>query len=48
MKLWSLKYLEYDTFPMSPAAGSFWEDRGDRHHCRVDLYAPLGSGVVSI
>ena len=28
--------------------GSFWEDRGDRHHCGVDIYAPVGSRVVAI
>jgi hypothetical protein len=28
--------------------GSFWEDRGDRRHCGVDLYAPRGLDVVSI
>ncbi len=28
--------------------GSFWEDRGDRFHCGVDIYAPLGSEVVAI
>jgi murein DD-endopeptidase MepM/ murein hydrolase activator NlpD len=29
-------------------AGSFWEDRGDRFHCGVDIYAPFGSDVVSM
>jgi len=28
--------------------GSFAEDRGDRHHCGVDIYAPSGSDIVSI
>ncbi|MDF0590794.1 M23 family metallopeptidase [Candidatus Methanocrinis natronophilus] len=28
--------------------GSFLEDRGDRRHCGVDIYAPQGSQVVSI
>lgn len=31
--------------PSSP--GSFWEDRGDRHHCGVDIYAPCNSLVVA-
>jgi murein DD-endopeptidase MepM/ murein hydrolase activator NlpD len=33
-----------------PAAGpgSFLEDRGDRRHCGVDIYAPEGSDVFSI
>ncbi|KKH45689.1 M23 family metallopeptidase [Methanosarcina sp. 1.H.A.2.2] len=29
-------------------AGSFWEDRGDRFHCGVDLYAPENTEVLSI
>lgn len=28
--------------------GSFWEDRDDRHHCGVDIYAPVGSRVVAV
>ncbi len=28
--------------------GSFWEDRGDRFHCGVDIYAPLGSQVLAV
>lgn len=28
--------------------GSFWEDRGDRFHCGVDIYTPFGSDVVSV
>ena len=36
------------TFPPEGGAGSFWEDRGDRSHAGVDLYAPAGSRVVSI
>ena len=27
---------------------SFWEDRGDRSHGGIDLYAPVGSPVVAI
>ena len=34
--------------PRDGAAGSFWEDRGDRHHAGVDLYAPAGSRVAAI
>ena len=26
--------------PQKGEAGSFWEDRGDRYHCGVDLYTP--------
>lgn len=28
--------------------GSFWEDRGDRRHCGVDIYALAGADVVSV
>lgn len=34
--------------PQKGEAGSFWEDRGDRYHCGIDLYAPENSEVVSI
>ena len=29
-------------------SGSFWEDRKDRHHCGIDLYAPEGEPVLAI
>lgn len=35
-------------FPPEGTAGSFWEDRGDRCHGGLDLYAPRGSPVVAI
>ncbi len=28
--------------------GSFWEDRGDRHHCGIDLYAEKDEEVYAI
>ncbi|KKG12061.1 M23 family metallopeptidase [Methanosarcina sp. 2.H.A.1B.4] len=34
--------------PQNRDAGSFWEDRGDRYHCGVDLYAPENTEVLSI
>ncbi|KKG16888.1 metalloendopeptidase [Methanosarcina sp. 2.H.T.1A.6] len=34
--------------PQKGEAGSFWEDRGDRYHCGVDLYAPENTEVFSI
>ncbi|MEN6293842.1 MAG: M23 family metallopeptidase [Methanobacterium sp.] len=34
--------------PQKGDAGSFWENRGDRYHCGVDLYAPENTEVVSI
>jgi murein DD-endopeptidase MepM/ murein hydrolase activator NlpD len=34
--------------PQNGEPGSFWEDRGDRYHCGVDLYAPENTEVVSV
>jgi hypothetical protein len=34
--------------PGGGTPGSFWEDRGDRSHAGIDLYAPAGSPVVAI
>lgn len=34
--------------PQRGTPGSFMEDRSDRRHCGVDLYAPTGLEVVSI
>lgn len=34
--------------PSSGNPGSFGEQRGDRRHCGIDLYAPEGSQVVSV
>lgn len=34
--------------PQKGEAGSFWEERGDRFHCGVDLYAPENTEVLSI
>ncbi len=34
-------------FPVS-GQGSFWEDRGDRHHCGIDLYATLGEEIFAL
>lgn len=33
--------------PSSGQPGSFGEDRGDRRHCGVDIYAPEGSSVTA-
>ncbi|MGA2934094.1 MAG: M23 family metallopeptidase [Methanomicrobiales archaeon] len=46
-RYWPLPGTEH-TFPSEGKAGSFWEDRGDRHHAGLDLYAPAGTRVVSI
>lgn len=44
---WPLPGIE-KILPGDGAAGCFWEDRGDRHHTGIDLYAPAGSGVAAI
>lgn len=46
-RYWPLPGTEH-TFPAEGGAGSFWEDRGDRRHAGMDLYAPAGTEVVSI
>src|SRR5690606_29767332 len=33
--------------PSPGGPGSFWEDRGDRRHCGIDIYAPAGTDVVA-
>ena len=40
--------IDPDKIPQKGYAGSFWEDRGDRFHCGVDLYAPENTEVLSI
>lgn len=48
MKSWPVKNSYSRNIPSKGSAGSFWEDRGDRFHCGVDIYAPEGSDVASI
>ena len=38
----------HDQKIQSSGAGFFWEDRGDRFHCGVDIYAPFGSNVKAM
>lgn len=45
---WPLPGDRSRRIPIHGFPGSFAEDRGDRLHCGVDLYAPAGSEVVSI
>ena len=45
---WPLPEDRSRQVPSPREAGSFAEDRRDRRHCGVDLYAPAGSVVVSI
>jgi murein DD-endopeptidase MepM/ murein hydrolase activator NlpD len=46
-RCWPLPDTEH-ALPSDGAPGSFWEDRGDRRHAGVDLYAPPGARVVAI
>jgi len=40
--------IDPEKIPQKGDAGSFWEDRGDRYHCGIDLYAPENTEVLSI
>ena len=48
MKHWSVPASYQNSVPAIGLAGSFWENRGDRYHCGVDIYAKASSDVVSI
>jgi murein DD-endopeptidase MepM/ murein hydrolase activator NlpD len=48
MKIWPVPESYEKKVPKNGDPGSFWEDRGDRRHCGIDIYAPEGSEVLSI
>ena len=48
MKYWPVPNSYSKEIPTSNTPGSFWENREDRHHCGVDIYAPEGSEVLSV
>ena len=48
MKHWPAPKSFSKNIPALGSSGSFWEDRDDRYHCGIDIYAPEGSAVVSI
>lgn len=48
MPAWPLPDFQGLRIPRNGEPGSFWENRGDRRHCGVDLYAPPGSRVAAI
>lgn len=48
MPTWPLPGRTDRRIPGHGDAGSFWEDRGDRRHCGVDLHTPAGSRVLAI
>ncbi|MFC2132024.1 M23 family metallopeptidase [Bacteroidota bacterium] len=47
MKVWPVPNSYKKSIPRDGEAGSFWEDRGDRFNCGVDIFAPEGSEVVA-
>jgi hypothetical protein len=48
MKYWPVPNSYSKEIPANGSPGAFWEDRDDRYHCGVDIYAPEGSKVVAI
>ncbi len=48
MKHWPVPSSYSKIIPASGSPGSYWEHRGDRRHCGVDIYAPESSDVHSI
>ena len=48
LKVWPVPDSYTKDIPRNGSQGSFWEDRGDRYHCGVDIYAPEKSSVLSI
>ncbi len=48
MKYWPVPNSYSKIIGASDSQGAFWEDRGDRYHCGVDIYAREGSNVLSI
>ncbi|MBE0521692.1 MAG: M23 family metallopeptidase [Candidatus Methanoperedenaceae archaeon] len=48
MKKWPVPNSYCNPISSSGSPGSFWENRIDRYHCGVDIYALPGSDVISI
>ena len=48
LKRWPAPNSFSKTIPAPDTAGAFWEDRGDRRHCGIDIYAPAASEAVAI
>ncbi len=46
--LWPVPQSYSNLLPRLGEPGCFWEDRGDRFHCGVDIYAPFDSPVIAI
>ena len=48
MKFWPVPDSYRKSLPRSGEAGCFWENRGDRNHCGIDIYAPPESSVLAV
>ena len=48
MKIWPVPDSFSKVLPKKGTLGSFWENRGDRYHCGVDIFAPVDSPVLSV
>lgn len=48
MPVWPLPEHPERSVPLPGDPGGFGEDRGDRRHCGIDLYAPAGSPVAAM
>jgi murein DD-endopeptidase MepM/ murein hydrolase activator NlpD len=48
LKFWPVPDSYKKTLPLSGDPGSFWEGRGDRNHCGIDIYAPRKSAVLAV
>ena len=48
MKIWPVPDSYSKTLPKDGERGSFWENRGDRFHVGVDIFAPPGADVLAV
>jgi murein DD-endopeptidase MepM/ murein hydrolase activator NlpD len=48
MKIWPVPEGEPSFGNEARSSGAFWENRGDRRHCGVDISAPEGSRVLAV
>ena len=48
MNNWPVPNSYSKKIPLCGSPGCFWEDRGDRRHCGIDIYAPFKSPILSI
>ncbi len=46
--VWPVPKSYSKTLPREGEPGSFWEFRGDRYHCGVDIYAAVGETIVAM